>query len=58
MKVFNSELFAIGLTLRESGKIHDTLQPHGVTKVGVFSDFEAAIRRTEHLELGPGMHLA
>jgi len=36
----------------------DTLQTNGVTKVAVFSDSQAAIRRMEHLEPGPGQHLA
>jgi len=39
-------------------KKRDTLQIHGVTWVAVFSDSQAAIRRTEHLELGPGQPLA
>jgi hypothetical protein len=36
----------------------DTLQTHRVTKVAVISDSQAAIRRTEHLEPGPGQPLA
>jgi len=58
MEVYDAELWAIGLALRESVKKTDTLQTHGVTKVAVFSESQAAIRRTEHLEPGPGKHLA
>jgi ribonuclease HI len=58
MVVYDAELWAIGLELRESVKKRDTLQTHGVTKIAVFSDSQAAIRRTEHLEPGPGQHLA
>jgi ribonuclease HI len=35
-----------------------TMQTHGVTKIAVFSDWQAAIRRTEHLEPGPRQPLA
>jgi len=58
MEVYDAELWAIGLALRESVRKRDTLQTHGVTKVAVFSDSQAAIRRTEHLEPGPGQPLA
>jgi len=58
MEVYDSELWAIGLALRESVKERDTLQTHGLTKVALCSDSQAAIRRTEHLEPGPGQHLA
>jgi ribonuclease HI len=57
MLVYDTELWDIGLALRESVKKRDTLQTHGVTKVAVFSDSEAAIRQTEHLEPAPGQHL-
>jgi len=36
----------------------ETLQRHGVKTVAVFSDSQAAIRRTAHLEPGPGQRLA
>jgi ribonuclease HI len=36
----------------------DILQARGVAKVAVFSNSQAAIRRTEHLEPGPGQTLA
>jgi ribonuclease HI len=58
MEVYDAELWAIGLALPESVMKRNTLQTDGVTKVGVFSDLQAAIRRTEHLELGPGQTLA
>jgi len=58
MEVYDAELWAIGLALRESVKKRDTLQIHGVTKVAVFSDSQAAIRQMEHLEPWPGQHLA
>jgi ribonuclease HI len=58
MEVYDAKLWAIGLTLRESVKKRDTLQIHGVMKVAAFSDSQAAIQRTEHLEPGPGQPLA
>ena len=58
MEVYDAELWAIGLAHRESLKKRDILQANGVSKVAVFSDSQAAIRRTEHLEPGPGQPLA
>jgi len=58
MEVYDAELWAIGLALRESVRKRDRLQTHGVTKVAVFSNSQAAIRRTEHLEPGPAQPLA
>jgi len=58
MEVYDAELWAIGLALRESVRKRDTMQTHGVMKVAVFSDLQAAIRRMEHLEPGPGQPLA
>jgi len=58
MKVYDTALWVIGLALRESVKTTGKLQTHVVTKLTVFSDLQAAIRRTEHLEPGPGQHLA
>jgi len=58
MKVHDAELWAIGLAVQESVRNRDTLRTHGVMKVAVFSDSHAAIRRTEHLEPGPGQPLA
>jgi len=57
MQVSDAELWAIRLALQESVKNRDRLQTHRVTKIAVFSDSQAAIRRTEHLEPGPGQHL-
>jgi len=58
MEVYDAEMWAIRLTLREAVKKRDTLQTHGVTKVAVYSELQAAIRQTEHLEPGPGQPLA
>ena len=58
MNINYAELWAIGLTLRESVKKRETLQPRAVTKVAVFSHSQAAIRRTQHPELGRGQPLA
>ena len=58
MEVHDAVLCAIGLALRESVRKRDTLQTHGVMKVAMLSDQQAAIRRTEHLEPGPGQPLA
>jgi hypothetical protein len=38
MEVYDAELCAIGLALRESVKKRDILQANGVSKVVVFSD--------------------
>lgn len=58
MEVYDAKLWAIRLTLHKSVRKWDTLQTHGVTKVDVFRDQQTAIRRTEHLALGPGQYLA
>jgi hypothetical protein len=58
MEVYDVELWAIGVTLSESVKKRERLMENGVTIVAVFSDSQAAIRRTEHLEPGPGQPLA
>jgi len=58
VEVYDAELWAIGLALRESVRKRDRLWTHGVTKVAVFSDSQVAIRRTEHLQPGPGQPLA
>jgi len=57
IEVYDAELWAIGLALCESVMKKDTLQTHGVTKVAFFSDSQAATRRMEHLEPGPGQPL-
>jgi len=57
MEVYDAELWAIGLALRESVKKMNTLRANGVTKVAIFSDSQVAIRQTEHLEPGPGQPL-
>jgi len=58
MEVYDAELWVIGHGPRESVRMRDKLQTHGVTKVAVVSHAQAAIRHTEHLELGPGQPLA
>jgi len=57
MEVYNAELWAIRLALRESVRERDTPQVHGVTKIAVFSGSQVAVRQTEHLEPGPGQSL-
>jgi ribonuclease HI len=58
MEVFDAELWAIGHALEVTIEKRETLQKHGVKTVAVFSDSQAAIRRTAHLEPGPGQRLA
>jgi ribonuclease HI len=58
MQVFEAELWAIGLALDVAIKKRETLQKHGVKTVAGFSDSQAAIRRTAHVELDPGQRLA
>jgi len=58
MEVFDAELWAIGLALDVTIEKRKTLQRHGVKTVAVFSDSQAAIRRTAHLEPGPGQRVA
>jgi ribonuclease HI len=58
MEVFDGELSAIGLALRETVKRRERLQQHGVNKVAVFSDSQAAIQRAADLEPGPAQRLA
>ncbi|MDT7660414.1 MAG: hypothetical protein QOF38_5129, partial [Pseudonocardiales bacterium] len=52
MEVFDAELWAIRLALDVAMEKRDTLQQHGVKLVAVFSNSQAAIRRTAHLEPG------
>jgi hypothetical protein len=58
MEVFDAELWAIGLVLDVAIEMRQKSQEHGVKTVAVFSDSLAAIRRTAHLEPGPGQRLA
>jgi len=57
MEVFDAELWAIGIALQKSVTRAEALRAHGVTTVAVFSDSQAAIRRTAHLDPGPGQQL-
>jgi len=54
MEVFDAELWAIGLALEVTIERRETLQRHAVKTVTVFRNSQAAIRRTAHLEPGPG----
>jgi len=56
--VFNAELWAIGVALRKSVARAEVLRAHRVMTVAMFGDSQAAIRRTTHLDPGPGQHLA
>jgi len=58
IEVFDAELWAIGVALRKSVARADALRAHGVTAVAVFSDSQAAIRRTAHPDPRPGQQLA
>jgi hypothetical protein len=58
MEVFDAELRVIGLMLGETGKRGERLQEHRVKMGSVFSNLQAAIRRTAHLEPGMGQRLA
>jgi hypothetical protein len=58
MEVFDAKLWAIGVALRKSVARAEVLPAHGVKTVAVFSHSQAAIRRTTHLDPGPGQHLA
>jgi len=53
-EVFDTELWAIGIALRKSVARAETLTTHGVTRVAIFSDSQAAIRQMTHLDPGPG----
>lgn len=57
MEVYDAELRRLGLTLRESVRKRDTQQTHSVMQVAIFSESQAAIRQTDHLELWPGQPL-
>jgi ribonuclease HI len=58
MEVFDAEQWAIGVALRKSVAKAEGLRACGVATVAVFSDSQAAIRRTAHLDAGPGQKLA
>lgn len=57
MEVFDVELWAIGLMLRETVKRRDRLQKHRVKTLAVLSDQQAPIQRTANLEWVPGQRL-
>jgi len=58
MELFDAEMWAIGLALDVAIKKREALQQHGVKRVAVFKDSQAAIRRVAHLEPGTGQQLA
>ena len=58
MEVFYAELWVIGVALPKCVARVEALRAHGVTTVAVFSYSQAAIRRTIHLDSGPGQHFA
>jgi len=58
MEVHHAELWAIGLELREAVTKTYILQTHGVSKVTIFTNLQAAIRQMLHLEPGPVQQLA
>ena len=58
MEVCDAELWTIGVALWQSLAKADALQAHGVTTVAFFSDLQAAIRWTAHLDPWPGKQLA
>jgi hypothetical protein len=58
VEVFDAEQPVFGLALDATVKKRETLRRNGVKTVAVFSDSQAAIGRTAHLELGTGQHVA
>jgi len=58
MEFFDAELWAIGLALDVTFEKRETLQIHGVKTVAVFSNSQAAIRHSAHMEPGRGQQLA
>jgi ribonuclease HI len=58
MEVFDAEIWAIGVALQKSVSRAEALRAHGATTVAVFSDSQAAIRQTAHLDPGPVQQLA
>ena len=58
MEVFNTALWAIRLMPDVVIEKRETLHKHGGKTVAIFSDSQAAIQRTAHLEQGPELQLA
>jgi ribonuclease HI len=58
MEVFDTELWAIRVAFRKAVAKAEALWAHGATTGAVFSDSQAAIGRTVHLDPGPGQQLA
>jgi len=57
-KVFDAELWGIGLALDLAIEQREPFQTHEVKTVAVFGDSQATIRWTGHMEQGPGQRLA
>jgi ribonuclease HI len=57
MEVFDSELWPIRIAQQNPVARADALGARLVTTLAVFSDPQAAIRRTMHLDPGPGQQL-
>jgi len=57
MELIDTELWPIRVALRKSIGRPEALRAHGVMKVAVFSDSQAAIRQTTHWDPGPGQQL-
>jgi hypothetical protein len=53
MEVFDAKQWAIRLALGVAIEKRETLHTQGLETVEVFSEWQAAIRRTPNLELGP-----
>jgi hypothetical protein len=58
IKVYDADLYVIRPAPWESPEKSVTLQTHGVMHVAVFRALQAAIRRAEYLDPGPGQPLA
>jgi len=57
MEVFDTELLPIGLMLDVVIEMRENFQEHGLKTVAVFSDSQAAIRQTAHLDPAQGQRL-
>jgi len=58
MEVFDAELLAIWIALKETAKRAERLHAQGVQRAVIFNDSQAAVRRAAHFEIGPGQQLA
>jgi hypothetical protein len=58
MEMFDAELLAIWIALKETAKRAERLHAQGVQRAVIFNDSQAAVRRAAHIEIGPGQQLA